>query len=301
MDLLWSFIYTLVYTQCKSQGTKSKQGEGRLPFAILESSLNNCLLLDCAAQYELRSRHFPHAKKNQWFCFQAACALGGKLTHTGNGHDYCCLCSAMAPERLCRTDACLRARRGCVLRLTFCGVGTWSFVPTCHPPSLFPKGPSLPPRTTPVQEAQHLREVISTSDSGWPRPRAVWSGSETPKEVRGDIRWGILRKKHVCSWRKPIEEVGFSCVWHSCYVVPGVVQPQGGNLESYCCCERWKRKTKSKTNLISSYGASGEAHPQAGSPGHTPRTCCLCFLSGRCPGNTLRPCGCWVFLWYSQI
>lgn len=100
MDLLWSFIYTLVYTQRKSQGTKSKQGEGWLPFAILESSLNNCLLLDCAAQYELRPRHFPHAIKSKWLCFQVACALGGKLTRTGNGHDDCRLCSAMVPGRL---------------------------------------------------------------------------------------------------------------------------------------------------------------------------------------------------------
>lgn len=164
MDLLWSFIYTLVYTQCKSQGTKSKQGEG---CCLPSLNLPWTIAFSWTVQPSVNSGPgISHMQKKKWFCFQVACALGGKLTHTGNSHNYCCLCSAMVPERLCRTDACLRARRGCVLGLTFCGVGTWLFVPTCHPPSLFPKGPSLPPHTTPVQEAQHLREVISTPDSG---------------------------------------------------------------------------------------------------------------------------------------
>lgn len=76
-----------------------------MPFAILESSLSNCLLLDCAAQYDLRPRYFPHEILKEGFCFQVAFAPGGKPRRGANGQARRRLCSAVVSERLCRSDA----------------------------------------------------------------------------------------------------------------------------------------------------------------------------------------------------
>ena len=106
-----------------------------MPFAILESSLSNRLPLDVQSQAQVVSIQNPKREVS----FPSCLCSEGKSRHSGKGHVEHRPCSAVVPECLRRIDASLRWI-GLVFRLTFCNVGTWLFGPTCHPPSLFPKG-----------------------------------------------------------------------------------------------------------------------------------------------------------------
>lgn len=168
-------MYALVYTQCKPRRTESKQGEERLPVAVLESSLSHCL------SWDLGPRYFPHEIRKRDL-FPSSCALGGR-PRRGSGH------AVFAQLQFCSVSEGRAPVRGLVLGLTSCGVETWASSPCAILLCSSLTAPCAPTHRALCWKPSTFGKSLPPCLQGQPTPaHALQSGSDTLKEMRRDIR-----------------------------------------------------------------------------------------------------------------